>query len=413
MIKLHDFQKGEVTTKNLALYWEPGLGKTFSSLDRAAQYGDPRVLVVCQKSKVDDWIRDIKRFFPDAEEPCNLRKKGWEDCVNDNQFSVINYDLLYRRREALSKLTDYTLICDESSLIKHPTAQRTKAVQKLTPNHIILLSGTPCSGKYDELVTQANLLGWKISKDAFWNRYVRWINISIPGKWYPIQKVTGYRNVDNLKENLRKVGADFKMAKDCLDLPDQVFTEIQVEPSQDYRKFERTLVLEKQDGEVITGDTPLVKLLRLRQLCSSKNKAEALKDFIETVDGRLIVFYNFNEELRLLEEVTNGKPASFINGNRVDLKAYEEEENSVTFVQYAAGAYGHNLQKANKILFYSPPLSSEQYEQAKRRILRIGQVRNCFYWNFVTKGTVEEKIYQTLAEREDYNIKLFAKDYLS
>lgn len=412
MIELYDFQKGKVTTKNTALYWGPGLGKTYSSLDRAAQYGDPRVLVVCQKSKVDDWIRDIKRFFPDAEEPCNLRKSGWENCVNDNQFSVINYDLLWRRREALSKLTDYTLICDESSLIKNPSAQRTKAVQRLHPNHIILLSGTPCSGKYEELVTQANLLGWKVNKDSFWRSYVRWIDIDIPGKWYPIRKVTGYKNVENLKENLRRVGADFKLPEECLDLPDQVFTEIQVEKSSDYNKFARTLVLEKSNGEVITGDTPLVKLLRLRQLCSSKNKVDALKDFIETIDDRLIVFYNFNEELQSLVETTDGRPVSFINGNRVDLEAYENCEDSVTFIQYQAGAYGHNLQKANKILFYSPTLSSEQYEQAKKRIHRIGQNKKCFYWNFVTTGSVEEKIYETLAQREDYNLKLFAKDYL-
>lgn len=410
MIKLRKFQEGEVRTDNLALYWEPGLGKTFSSLDRAEQYGSEKVLVVCQKSKVNDWIRDIKLYT--GEDACNLRKKNWQECLMTQKYCVVNYDLMWNRREEFMKNRDFTLICDESSLIKNPSAQRTKAIQKLHPDHIILLSGTPCSGRYEELVTQANLLGWKISKETFWRNYVRWIDISIPGKYYPIRKVTGYKNVDNLKEHLRSVGADFKLAKDCVDLPDQVFTDITVESSSDYRKFQKTLVLEKANGEVITGDTPLVKLLRLRQLCSSAKKAEALTDFLEGIDDRLIVFYNFNEELSTIEEALGDRPKSYINGNTVDLDAYENSENSVTLVQYQAGAYGHNLQKSNKILFYSPTLSSEQYEQAKRRTLRIGQDRTCFYWSLVTTGSVEEKIYETLAQREDYNLKLFSRDYL-
>lgn len=409
MIKLYGFQEGKVTTPNCALYWGPGLGKTYSSIDRALQYGSERVLVVCQKSKVKDWCRDIETYT--GYKTPSLRTGDWERRVKNCAWSVINYDLLYRRLGVLRDLRDYTLILDESSLIKNPSAQRTKAVRQMKPDHIILLSGTPCSGKYEELVTQSNLLGWKISKDAFWSRYVRSVALSLPGKWFPIQKVVGYKNVDELKDKLREYGADFKLPEDCVDLPGTTYTDIRVDASADYKKFEKSLVLNREDGEVITGDTPLVKLLRLRQLANSPAKTEALSDLMEGIADRVVIFYNFNEELPNIEKAVGDRPKSYINGSRVDLTSYEECEDAVVLVQYQAGSYGHNLQKANKIIFYSPTLSSEQYDQSERRILRIGQDRKCFYWKLITNKSVEEKIYATLAERKDYNIRLFKEDY--
>ena len=68
---------------------------------------------------------------------------------------------------------------------------------------------------------------------------------------------------------------------------------------------------------------------------------------------------------------------------------------------------GLNLQKANKIVYFSLPLQSELFEQSKKRIHRIGQEKTCFYWYLITKNSVEEQIYQTLKERRDYTNKLF------
>ena len=71
---------------------------------------------------------------------------------------------------------------------------------------------------------------------------------------------------------------------------------------------------------------------------------------------------------------------------------------------------GLNLQKANKIIYYSPPLSSELYEQSKKRIHRIGQKGTCYYYNLTVTGSIEERIYSTLAMRRDYTEKLFEEE---
>lgn len=414
MIELYDFQKGSVEDrKAVALYWDMGLGKTYGGLDRAKQFGDDQILIVCQKSKIQDWLDAVEEFF--GEKAANLRKKDEFDNFKLGLFrcGVINYDLLWKRREELYKMYNYTLVLDESSMIKNPKAKRTKATLKMHYSHLVLLSGTPCSGKYEELITQCHLLGWKVDPKAYIDFYCNYVNIYIPGKWEPVKKFIGYKNVRHLKKQLKSYGADFKLATDYLNLPAQNYNWIKVDATPEYKKFEKDLVLEKETGEVISGDTPLVKLLRLRQLCNNKNKEEALEDILESTNDRLIIFYNFEEEKETIKEICKGRPLSYINGKEgVDLENYNKYTDSITLCQYQAGAYGHNLQYANKMIFYSPPLSSEQYEQAQKRIHRIGQNLPCFYWRFCARGTVEEIIYKTLKMRQDYTMKLFTEDYL-
>ena len=114
-----------------------------------------------------------------------------------------------------------------------------------------------------------------------------------------------------------------------------------------------------KDGTEIVGDNSLTKILGERQLCGiyHKDKLEAFTDLINSTEDRLIVFYNFNRELELLTKIAAIKPISIVNGSVKDLKAYESEDNSITFVQYQAGAMGLNLQKANKVIYFTLRIS--------------------------------------------------------
>ena len=150
-----------------------------------------------------------------------------------------------------------------------------------------------------------------------------------------------------------------------------------------------------------------------RQLCGqySKVKLSAFQDLIESTDDRLIVFYNFNEELAKMKSIVESleKPVSIVNGSIKDLDAYETESDSVTFVQYQAGAMGLNLQKSNKIIYFTLPQSSELFEQSMKRIHRIGQKNNCFYYLLMVKNSVEQQILETLKQRKNYDDALFIK----
>ena len=112
----------------------------------------------------------------------------------------------------------------------------------------------------------------------------------------------------------------------------------------------------------------------------------------------------------MLEYVPLDRNRSFVNGERKDLDAYESEDNSITFVQYQAGAMGLNLQKANKIIYFTPPERCELWMQSQKRIHRIGQDKPCFYYKMICTNSVEEHIYKALERGVDFTDELFRKE---
>lgn len=165
----------ELKDKNrCAVYYDMGLGKTFIGSEKMIQLGAKVNLVICQKSKIQDWVEHFEKYYPryhiinytikkQVDTMYMLLAEGFPIII------VINYDLVFRRPELL-KLDHFTLLLDESSLITNRTAKRSKFILKMNPANVILLSGTPTAGKYEKLWSQLKLLGWSISEDAFWNR---------------------------------------------------------------------------------------------------------------------------------------------------------------------------------------------------------------------------------------------------
>lgn len=419
-IKLYKHQSDELeATKDLnkvAYYHDMGLGKTFTGAEKMAQLGANTNLVICQKSKIDDWLNHFKEHYGCFLYDLTNKKDFVNFFTHRDLFSprvgVINYELAFRRKELL-QLKDFTLMLDESSMIQNETAKRSKFILKMKPKNIILLSGTPTAGKYEKLWSQLHLLGWNVSKDLFWRQYVDVEYLDNQG--FPIKVVKGYKNVDRLKQKMRDYGCRFLKTDEVFDLPEQVFNTIKIDTTKEYRTFKKDRIVIVDDKELV-GDTTLTKMLYERMLCGSynANKLEALKDLLESSDDRIIIFYNFNEEFKAIQDICMelGKPYSIVNGKVKYLADYESKDNSVTLIQYQAGAMGLNLQKANKIIYFTPPLSSELFEQSKKRIHRIGQNSTCFYYMLTCKNSIEEKIYKTLEMRKDYTDKLFEEDEL-
>ena len=384
-------------------------------------------LVICQKSKVQDWVDHFRANYSqwtvfDATSQKKEDKRAyeygfWMNYRNSNKvvpsIIVINYDLIWRRPE-LKELKDFTLMLDESSLIQNENSKRSRFILRMTPKNVILLSGTPCSGKYELLWSQMHLLGWKITRPMYWNMYVDSHIEDVNG--IPLKIVDGYKNVDRLKRKMREHGCHFLKTDEVIDLPDQVFQNVDVPVNKAYQKFRKDRII-TVEGRELVGDTTLTKLLYERMLCGAYNqeKLNAFKDLVESTNDRLIVFYNFTAEVEAMQEILRSddfdvKRFSLVNGSIKALKNYEDRADSITFVQYQAGAMGLNLQKACRIIYFTPPLSSELFQQSMKRIHRIGQRSTCFYYKLICKGSVEERIYGTLKKRKDYTEALFERD---
>lgn len=407
---------------NCALYWDMGLGKTFGGSEKMMQYGNRTNLVICQKSKVNDWVNHFKEHYTKNCVFDLTKKKDFEFFIEQMNYEVptlmigvINYELAWRRKDLLN-LTDFTLMLDESSLIQNKSAKQTKFILKLSPKNVILLSGTPTAGKYENLWTQAHLLGWNISEELYNKQYVNWKTVESDGFFHKIVDMDNpYKNVERLKQKFRDHGAVFMKTDDVFDLPEQTFTLVTVPTSKEYKRFMRDSIVQLNDGTELIGDQIFTKRLYARQLCGMYNqdKLDAFKELIQSTNDRVIVFYNFTDEMNKMVKLISemDRKISIVNGQVKDLTAYENHEDSITLIQYQAGAMGLNLQKANKVIYFTLPERSELFEQSKARIHRIGQERPCFYWILQCEHSVEETIYQTLKERKDFTDALFVENY--
>ena len=403
--------------ERVAYYHDMGLGKTFTGSEKMYEYGNPVNLIVCQKSKVDDWVKHFKTHYCKAVFDLTVKKEFesfWESHTMFGKVGVINYELAWRRKDLL-KLKDFTLMLDESSLIQNKTAKQTKFILQLAPKNVILLSGTPTAGKYENLWTQAKLLGWNISEDLYNKQYVNWKVVESDGFFHKIVDMDNpYKNVERLKQKFRDHGSDFVKTEEVFDLPEQTFTVVTIPTSKEYRRFMKDGIVQLNDGTELIGDQIFTKRLYARQLCGmyNPNKLEAFKELIQSTNDRVVVFYNFNGELELIKGVceAENRPYSQVNGSVKDLSAYEEKADSVTICQYQSASMGLNLQKANKIIYFTLPERSDLFEQSKKRTHRIGQNRPCFYWIMQCEHSVEEWIYETLKERKDFTDELFVEN---
>lgn len=420
-MKLYEHQKQALEqTKDrmrVAYFLDMGLGKTYVGAEKMREIGNPVNLLVCQKSKISDWWSHFSDLYD--LDLYDLTDKKELECflamANSGHGAVtgiINYELAWRRKELL-KLQDFTLVLDESSLIQNRKAKQSKFILKMKPSAVILLSGSPTGGKYENLWTQIHLLGWEISERLYNTQFVNWKTIQVSGM--PIKTVdkeNPYKNVERLKSKLRENGAVFMKTEEVMDMPDQNFISVPVRTSKEYKHFMKHGIVQI-DGVDLVGDTLLTKRMRARQLCGqySQAKIQAFQDLIESTNDRLIVFYNFTDEFNNLKTICEAlnKPISIVNGETKDLTAYENEADSVTFVQYQAGAMGLNLQKSNKIIYFTLPERSELFEQSKKRIHRIGQEKPCFYYTLTCTTSIETLIYLTLQKRKDFTDELFRK----
>lgn len=413
-------------TKNfnrVAYYLDMGLGKTFVGAEKVWELNNDVNLVICQKSKIDDWVQHFKDHYPDYEvfdlthksQAIAFRNRIDTKSIyhRDVQIiGVINYDLTFRR-DWLLKINEFTMMLDESSLITNENAKRSKFILKMKPESVVLLSGTPTAGKYERLWSQVQLLGWNINKKTFWNSYVdtKWVE---NGDGFKQEVIVGYKNVEHLKKKLAQYGAVFMKTSEVLDLPEQIEQKIMFKVTKEYKFFIKNSYLLIDDDTELVGDNNLTKTLYARQLCGQyhKEKLEGFRDLVQSTEDRLIVFYNFTAEYEAMKAIAEEleRPVSVVRGGEDDRTAYEESDNSITFIQYQAGAMGGNFQKANKVIYFTSPLgkgSCDLWEQSKKRIHRIGQNNTCFYYYLLVKGSIEEKNLAALQEGKELTDELF------
>lgn len=172
-----------------------------------------------------------------------------------------------------------------------------------------------------------------------------------------------------------------------------------------------------------SGENPFYfeQLRRIREivmrhaddLAGSKNseKLKATEELVEQIVGggeKMIVFaqHTHNCLIPLSEHLSGYRPLMYMGGQTdaqrgVIERSFREGENYNLMLMSDAGREGIDLPEGRYLLHYDTPPLHSRYQQRSDRIHRISSKHDCVtIYRFVTRGTIEERIEETMAGRK-------------
>jgi SNF2 family DNA or RNA helicase len=212
--------------------------------------------------------------------------------------------------------------------------------------------------------------------------------------------------------------------KECLDLPDKIYTTqyFDLSPAQMrlYRYVRDQMRYERDDGELDIYSA-LTVIGKLRQVTSgfinvegsptdlveSKPRLNALKEVLEDGTGQVIIWAAFREEIRQVVEMIGEKNCVQYHGGVTKDKDREAAIDRFQSgdVQYfianpAAGGTGITLTAAELVVYHSCDYNLEHRLQSEDRSHRIGTKHNVVYVDLCATGTIDERIAASLQNKE-------------
>jgi SNF2 family DNA or RNA helicase len=442
--------------QNLALFHDCGTGKTFTALHiiknikRKIKFGP--ALVVCPLSIIEAaWIEDCKKFTPElsivslwSKNPAK-RKKA---LAEDHDIYVANFETAKYLYPEINDKGFGSLFVDESSKMKNPKAQITKALLSLAGIHFrgshfkmgrpipnrYVLSGTPAPNDESEYWAQIKFItgpGGQCFNDnyyAFRGKYFSTIMIG------PTARMFKFRNRlrDEFMEAMKPV-THVVRKEDAVDLPEQIHNirKVYLSPAEKkaYKTLEDEFVLEFKDESVL-ATTALVEVMKLRQITSGFvygdtethkigcSKLTELKGLLDEIgDHQVIIWANFKHEIRTLLEDLN--PSGTLQAaaiwsetdNRDEvIKLFQTGKIKYLIANPQSAAHGLTFVNCQYAVYFSMNYSYELQKQSEDRIHRIGQNKHATYYHLVADGTIDEVICKAVKRKKDLSTSVL--DYL-
>lgn len=405
---------------------EMGTGKTRATL-HAINYlkmsGEiNKTIVVAPLSTLSHvWEREIFRYFPHLETSVlhGTREKRLKALERDVDIYIINHDGIHTVREHLWRRKDIDLVViDELASFRNGRTRRWKSLNELVQGRKFAwgLTGSPTPNEPADAWGQVRLLTPnRVPKFFKMFKQLTMMQVS-QFKWVP-------RN--NAKRVVHKaMQPSVRFTRDeCVELPPiiNITRDVGLSPQQDkaYNSLVKKFYAEFKSGK-ITAANEGVKHSKLLQVATgyiytndggvialdNSDRVDALREVIEEAEGKVIVFVDFIHAAKQLHAlVSKDVSAALVLGETARTerdKIFNLFQNSpkirVLIAHPKCMAHGLTLTAANVIVWYSPTLSLETYEQATARVSRPGQTRKQLIVH-LTGTPAESKVYSRLQKR--------------
>ena len=423
------------------------------------------LLITCPKGIMFNWEQReldkhlpprIKRRIykwkasPGIRDKARMKKVLTRENGTLNVF-IINIDALntVKGQEAVRQfLSGHNAMwaIDESTGIKNPKAQRTKAVMKLKDMAVMrrIMNGAPITQGPLDLYSQFAFLSPEVfaqhrSYKSFVGMFAVTQKMKVAGNPRAFDRVVGYKNLDQLQHMINPWSYR-KLKTECLDLPDKVYQYYDVELTKEQNKMYKDLseeYISMWGGEVVTVSMALTLAMRLHQIVCGhiglddsespslipNNRIKALIDILDQAAGKVVIWscYRADTEAIATEVRKHYKDekciVEFHGGVNDDARAqavnsFEDEDSPVKYIVCSPQAAGRGLEliQGTTVVYYSSSFSLDDRMQSEDRSHRSGQTSKVTYIDLRCRGTVDEKIVGALRDKRSISAETLGDD---
>lgn len=412
-----------------ALLWGMGTGKTVTTLTALDAILNDRLepgpaLVIAPKRVAENtWSKESQKWehlrHLRVSKVIGSQLERMRALSTPADLYVINRENVVWLVELLGSRWPFrVVVIDELSSFKSAGAKRWRALRRVRGriDRLIGLTGTPRPNGLEDLWPEVYLLdqGERLGRTlgAFRAQYMQ------PDKMSGYI-VYSYRPRPGAEEQVYNAISDICMSirkEDVLSLPGQIYENIELDlPAsvlKQYKKFEREKVLEVLDVEGGIAATQAAALTnKLLQFANGaiyddtgtahpvhNVKLEALEELLEEAGGEpVLVLYAYEHDADRIRSRIKcralDKPA--------DIDAWNRGEIPVALAHPASIGHGLNLQEGGHIIvWFGLTWSLELYQQANERLNRPGQKSVCRVYHLIAKGTHDERVLASLANKD-------------
>lgn len=371
-----------------------------------------KVLVIAPlRPSLETWPAEIRKWDHTSHIAFSVVIGSKQERISalekDAEVYIINRENVVWLVEHYKKKWPFDMVViDELSSFKSSKAQRFRALRKVRPyiKRIVGLTGTPTPNGLIDLWPEVYLLdgGEALGKTLTSYREKYFVpdkrNAQVIFSWKPKPDAE-----QEIYKKLEGLCVSMKTA-DYLRLPKRLDIKHEVNPSEEfkvlYKKLEKDMLLPYEDGDIDAG-TAAILVNKLLQLSGgavynengdvkilNDEKLEALDTLIESANGKpVLLFYAYKHERDRIKE---RYPSAVDIKEKSAVKDWNTGKISVLLAHPASAGHGLNLQfGGNIIIWYGLPLSLELYQQANKRIHRMGQKETVLIHHLLMTGTVD------------------------
>ena len=409
-----------------------GTGKTMSALwaaDLLMELGVARsALVIAPLSTLERvwgdalFIHFRHRTFNVLHGSAERRRKL---LAQPRSFYIINHDGVETiKKELLARDDIDIIIVDELAVYRNRKTGKWKALDSIVygsrggPKPWVWgMTGTPIPNSPEDAYGQCKL----VTPASVPQFFTQWRNLVMDHQstyvWTPRREALTI--VHKAMQPAIRFSRD-----ECLDLPPEIHTTLDVQMSSDHTRHYKALMKElytEVQGGRITAINEGVKLSKLLQIACGVvydvdgvpreidcgNRVETLMELIDAIGEKVIVFVPFTAVTGMLARELN-KHWNFavvtgetpINERNRIFAEFQDPTKDIDIIAHpGCMSHGLTLTEASTIVWFAPVDSNDTYQQANGRITRAGQkyTANIIH---LAGSAVERRAYKRLEQRQ-------------